>query len=240
VQGIFYAVLHAYEESGERFHSAEELTRWLLATPEVERLDELFPLEKPVSSLLASAGTWLPAQSDWGHHSHEVTLSHRIGALCGSKSEPVSKRFELLQASLKLLVALQCRPETKEGYRDFIFPPNYLQHYPINLESFSQYASKSWGDLTTREWLGWLATNWGIHTHLMVALRKLRGQSQSTFRIRPSDQGLEVISVPEAVFTSPRFRQSLRILKDIGALVQQGNFWVLSPQGKSLLEAADE
>ncbi|MFA7405208.1 MAG: hypothetical protein WC007_14530, partial [Pelobacteraceae bacterium] len=104
----------------------------------------------------------------------------------------------------------------------------------------NHHSANTWGELTTREWIGWLATTWGIHTHLMVALRKLRGQSQSTFRIRPSDKGLEIISVPDAVFTSPRFRQALRILKDIGALVKNGSVWMVSDFGRQFMEAADE
>ena len=51
----------------------------------------------------------------------------------------------------------------------------------------------------------------GIELHLRVALRKLRGQSQSTFRVRPSDRGMEVIAVPPAVHTRPQFNQALRV-----------------------------
>lgn len=244
VQGIFYVVLHAYrdsfEKSGERFHSVEELTRWFLASEEVEQLDALISLNSSVSALTTNADSWLAARDDWGNENHEVSLATRIDTLCRGKEDATSRRSAILLAGLKILMALQCRPETQEGYRDFIFPPNYLNAYPINLQTFNHHSSNTWGDLTTREWIGWLVTSWGIQTHLMVALRKLRGQSQSTFRIRPSDHGLEIISVPEAVFTSPRFRQALRILKDIGALVRQGNVWGLSDSGRSFMEAADE
>ena len=126
-----------------------------------------------------------------------------------------------------MLIALQCRPETKDGYGHFAaqFPANYLNAYPINLETFNRHCSSTWPELTVREWVSWLACTWGVNTHLLVALRKLRGQSQSTFRIRPSDTGLEVIAVPDAVFTSPRFGPALRILKDIGALEKSGKVW---------------
>jgi hypothetical protein len=239
VQGIFYVILDAYEESGVRFHSVEDLARWFLGSAEVEQLDAHFPLASSVASLNASAGSWLAPLGDWNNHNHEVSLAVKIVALCRSKEEAVPRRTNILLDCLKILVALQCRPETKEGYRDFVFPPNYLQAYPINLQSFNYHSINTWGDLTTREWIGWLATTWGIHTHLMVALRKLRGQSQSTFRIRPSDNGLEIISVPEAVFTSPRFRQALRILKDLGALVKQGNVWVIPDFGRRFMETSD-
>lgn len=240
IQGIFYVILHAYDETEGKFQSVDELIRWFLVLPEVEQLDSVFPLGGSVASISAAADTWLAALEDWGNDNHEVTLAGKIEALCKSREETVTKRSTILLASLKILIALQRRPETKDGYGDFVFPPNYLKAYPINLQTFNHHSTNTWGGLTAREWIAWLATEWGIHTHLMVALRKLRGQSQSTFRIRPSDNGLEIISVPTAVFTSPRFRQSLRILKDIGALVRQGDVWVTSDIGKTFMETADE
>ncbi len=240
VQGIFYVILHAYDESGQQFHSVEDLARWFLASPEVESIDPTLPLNYSVKSLIADSGSWLASIEDWTNVNHEVHLAGSIATLCGSREDAITRRSAILLASLKILIALQCRSETKEGYSDFVFQPNYFQAYPINLQTFNQYSSNLWGGLTTREWIGWLATTWGVHTHLMVALRKLRGQSQSTFRIRPSDRGLEIISVPDAVFTSPRFRQTVRILKDIGALVKSGAVWTVSDFGRKFMEAADE
>ena len=239
VQGIFYTILHAYEESGERFHSVERLASWYLDLPEVEQLNSQFPLGESLASLTASANSWLPPLEDWENDNHEVSLAARVANLCGRREAGAAKRSAILLASLKILIALQCRPGTREGYGEFVFPPNYLAAYPINLQTFNHHSAVTWPGLTTRDWIGWLTTTWGIHTHLKVALRKLRGQSQSTFRIRPSDEGLEIIAVPEAVFTSPRFRQALRILKDIGALERQGQVWGVSALGLQFLEAAD-
>ncbi len=176
---------------------------------------------------------------DWTNDSHEINLATQIEIL-SHKGKSVANRSAILLSSLKVLIALQSRPETKEGYGDFVFPPNYLNAYPINLQTFTHHSNNTWDNLTIREWIGWLAASWGINTHLTVALRKLRGQSQSTFRIRPSDNGLEIIAVPGAVFTSPRFWQALRILKDMGALVRNGNVWETSALGKKFMEVADE
>jgi hypothetical protein len=239
VQGIFYVILDAYEESGERFQSVDELVHWFLVQPEVEQLSSFSPLDSSVVSLKIAADSWLPVLKDWGNDNHEVHLANQIEALC-RKKKSVGTRSDILLACVKVLIALQFRPETAEGYGDFVFPPNYLHAYPINLQSFNHHSNNTWGNLTLREWVGWLAATWGVNTHLLVALRKLRGQSQSTFRIRPSDNGLEIISVPAAVFTSPRFRQALRILKDIGTLVRKDNVWVTSELGKQFMEAADE
>ncbi|MHB8809850.1 MAG: hypothetical protein ACYC9M_07520 [Desulfobulbaceae bacterium] len=239
VQGIFYVVLDSYHASGEKFHSVDELVRWFLEGPEVEQIGSFFPLNSLVAEIKSTANSWLPALEDWHNDNHEVQLASQIKARCGG-DKSIENRATILLACLKILAALPSRPETRKGYGDYVFPQNYLQVYPINLQSFNHNSSNTWDQMTVREWIGWLASTWGINTHFMVALRKLRGQSQSTFRIRPSDQGLEIITVPEAVFTSPRFGQALRILKDVGALVRQGNVWVTSPLGKLWMEKADE
>ncbi len=239
VQGIFYVILDAYQESGERFQSVDELVRWFMETPEVEQTGSFFPLGSSVHSIKSAASSWLPAMEDWTNASHEVHLATRIEYLCG-REKSTGNRSAILLACLKVLIALQSRSETKEGYGEFVFPDNYFQTYQINLQTFNHHSHNTWDNLTIRQWIGWLALSWGINTHLLVALRKLRGQSQSTFRIRPSDTGLEIISVPEAVFTSPRFKQALTILKDIGALERKGNVLVTSAFGKQLLETADE
>jgi hypothetical protein len=239
VQGIFFVILDAYQEYGEQFQSVDELVRWFMEQPEVEQLESFSPLGNSVGTLRSSAASWLPTLEDWTNTNHEVHLATQIEALC-SKSKSAESRSAILLACIKVLTALQSRPETKEGYGDFVFPANYLHAYPINLQTFNHHSNNTWDSLNLREWIGWLAASWGVHTHLLVALRKLRGQSQSTFRIRPSDKGLEIISVPVAVFTSPRFRQALRILKDIGALVRNGNVWVTSDLGKQFMAAADE
>ena len=76
--------------------------------------------------------------------------------------------------------------------------------------------------------------------HLRVALRKLRGQSRSTFKIRPSDRGFEVVGVPPVTHTRPRFNQALRILKDVGALTRsESGKWISSELGREILEKGD-
>ena len=126
------------------------------------------------------------------------------------------------------------------AYGELVFEEGYFRYYPINLRSFDYHRANTWASLTMREVLRWLLLHWGIEVHLRVALRKLRGQSQSTFRIRPSDRGLEVIAVPPAVHTRPRFNQSVRVLKDIGALERNASdSWQPSSLGVSMLELGD-
>ena len=44
IQGIFYALLDAYQEINYRFHTVDELIRWFVNTPEVDNLKEVFRL----------------------------------------------------------------------------------------------------------------------------------------------------------------------------------------------------
>jgi hypothetical protein len=237
VQGLFYVVLHAYEESGERFHSVDSLVKWFLSGPEVAQLTDFSPLDRSVSEVTGNANNWLAPLEEWTSEHHEMSLAGKIATLSKSSTDGVAKRSEILLSSLKILIALQCRPETEEGYGPFVaqFPANYLNAYPINLNTFNRHCTLTWPDLTILDWVSWLISTWGVNTHLLVALRKLRGQSQSTFRIRPSDTGLEVIAVPNPVFTSPRFNQALRILKDIGALEKNGDLWSVSAIGRPFM-----
>jgi hypothetical protein len=59
-----------------------------------------------------------------------------------------------------------------------------------------------------------------LETHLRVALRKLRGNGLNTFKLQPTENGLRVTDdIPPPVYTAPRFRQGLRMLIDLGAVV---------------------
>jgi hypothetical protein len=50
---------------------------------------------------------------------------------------------------------------------------------------------------------------------------------------------MEVIAIPPAVHTRPRFNQAVRVLKDIGALEKSNMGWQLSPFGRAQFELAD-
>jgi len=239
IQGIFYVVLDSYQETDQQFHSVEQLCDWFLISPEVQHLTKDISLDMNVSELAEKASEWLPDLKNWTHNEHEMQLANQINSLC-DEDKTISNRGAILLCSLKILIALKQRSETRGGYEDFVFQEQYFQNYPINLQSFLHHISETWNQLTIKKWIMWLVNKWGIQTHFMVALRKLRGQSQSTFQIRPSDYGLEVISVPKAVFSMPRFHQSLRILKDIGALEKQGDGWIVSDLGHQLKEFASE
>jgi hypothetical protein len=77
--------------------------------------------------------------------------------------------------------------------------------------------------MTIARWLAWTAGHWGIEAHLRVALRKLRHQSEDTFHVLPTDQGLVVAAMPDPTYTTPRFSQAIQILQDLGAIDRASN-----------------
>jgi hypothetical protein len=62
---------------------------------------------------------------------------------------------------------------------------------------------------------------------------------RDTFRVRPTDLGLKVVAKPEPVYTTPRFRQALQVLRDIGAIEKPDpskNIFKLTQYGKVQLD----
>lgn len=84
---------------------------------------------------------------------------------------------------------------------------------------------------------------WLMNTHLRVALRKLRHTGQSTFRFRPTERGIRIVDdIPPPAPTTPRFRQAVQVLRDIGALTRDvamtGSPTKPSVEGLMLMEEA--
>ena len=180
----------------------------------------------------------MPELSAWEDNRHECFLGQELFNNCSSQkaNQPY---VTILQDALNIILLLAARDDPYSNpYGPFEFSENYFTYYPINLQSFKTNSIKSWQKLSLQELIGWLAHKWGIETHLRVALRKLRRDKIDTFRVRPTDEGLKVVDIPEPVFTTPRFRQGLRVLRDIGAIETgsvKGSF-KLTNLGRKLME----
>ena len=241
LQGLFYAVLDGYESSGLHFHTSAEIVNWFLEQTEAQKaLEELGP-ERTFAEGVFQSSTWLAEITSWrSEGAHEVQLTEQITMLSRAPKS-AENRQAIITACLQTLLALASRKTgSASAYADLVFDPDYFRYYPINLQSFAFHSTDTWASLSMPEVLRWLLLHWGIEIHLRVALRKLRSQGRSTFRIRPSDRGMEVIDIPAAVHTRPRFNQALRILKDIGALEKTpAGTWQPSSFGTAMLELGD-
>ncbi|MCY3540422.1 MAG: hypothetical protein OXH31_00725 [Gammaproteobacteria bacterium] len=239
-QGLFHALLDGYRESGRRFHTSAQIADWFVNTPEVLQALNLIGTNYRFPRVIELTGAQLPPLTHWTDQYHEIRFTGLLVDFCRNKSSAENRRH-IVFAALRILISLAHRFSNEHpAYGDLVFEEGYFIKYPINLRSFRSHLTNTWATMTLTEVLRWLLQYWGVDNHLWIALRKLRGKSESTFRIRPSDQGLNVIEIPPAVHTGPRFNQSIRILKDVGIFerVNSGH-WALSDRGMTLLKLDD-
>jgi hypothetical protein len=180
--------------------------------------------------------TALPNMTAWENERHEIFLGRRLLELYAERKRR-DVVAEVFTTSARLLLTLLARdPFTGGAYDPMVFPTDYLSLYPVNLVSLRSRWQDTWGRQSGAEWLVWLASHWGVETHLRVALRKLRQQNQDTFHVVPSDHGLVVAHMPEPTYTTPRFDTSMQVLQDLGAIERpaDGKWTRLKPLGEQL------
>lgn len=234
VQGIFWAGLSELFRQGYLPISSEEYRGWFLRTFDGERLN--IDTKETLSSALERTKQTMPARGAWSQSNHEMQIGWRLADVKNSfKSE--GREADVIAAALNLTLLLASRTDTAESsYVGFVQHRNYLTFYPINLDSFAYQVRHSWQRLSVGEVLGWLATDWGVSAHLRVALRKLRYESRDTFKIKPTERGLEVVDAPLPAFSNPRLVQANRMLRDLRALEMTDEGLVITEGGKNLLE----
>jgi len=233
-QGLFHLLLHHYRNSGTLQVDSDVLIQSLLEGELVQTLAESMDLDASVRSCIESTGDHWCSLNDWSNPKHEVQLALHVQDTCRAAGLSDASGLE---AALRLLLILMKREETKRAYADFSLPVDFFDVYPVNLANFAAI-SDEWKDMSIRELLAWVWKRWNMETHFRTALRKFRYVKQSTFLLRPGDYGYEVIQVPDAVFSSPRLKQAIRILEDIGALSLGGVG--VAPFGKSLMSNSNE
>ncbi|MDM8554222.1 hypothetical protein QUF75_05780 [Desulfococcaceae bacterium HSG7] len=218
LQSIFWIALRILSESETIYPSSEAfinhlcrsaiLEKALVGQKDINVLDGIKDLEKR-----------LPAISSCNDLNHECFVARDVSKKCSDKN-PDPEYGSLLQRALNTLLTLASRSDPgSEPYGPFKFPDNYFNYYPINLHSFQSNLSNIWHNLSLKEFVLWLVHRWCLENHLRVALRKMCRDKLDTFRFRPTDDGLKVVdSIPEPVFTTPRFKQGLKMLWDLGAI----------------------
>jgi len=188
----------------------------------------------------------LPEIVDWENEHHEINLTRQLEQVVRDK-KAIDKQEKVTHLSIRILLALAARWGNKENQTNFpvSFSNQQLGEYPINLTNFLQLSENEWREMDLNQWLGWLATKWGVETHLMIALRKLHHESLDTFKVYPSEEGLQVKAVVgdktiEEVlmpgFTSPRLQTTLQILLDLGVISVEKGLLCLTTTGEAVLE----
>ncbi len=190
-QAVFAVGLKTLDASELRFSTGRDFEEWIVGSVLAKRTSRRFGGRSFGETLRSFQKTLAPIDR-WDQPMHEWTFSRRIlESFTSHRDEGADE--EVLADSLRLLMALAARTTAEDAYAASPFAPGFLDPYPINLQSFANIASRDWSGLSMSELLGWLMNRWGIETHLSVALRKLRHNPQATFRIRPTERGLDVV-----------------------------------------------
>jgi hypothetical protein len=230
--------LHPQDASRRKtFASVESFVDDLVSGEEVVR-SLRFLKASSFGQLVEKLAKSAPRITAWQRAGHEH-------ALCAELLEGWENGADtglLLSQTIQILALLAGRddPETP-AYGPLVISRDAILDYPINLETFRMRNSQ-WRELRLDACVAELA-QWCLNTHLHVALRKMRQTGRSTFHFHPGEQGLVPAGdVPPPAHTTPRFRQSVQILRDIGALrrntVRTDRPTYVSPEGRALLEAA--
>jgi hypothetical protein len=243
LQGIFYALLSFAETPGDRpavSHSRELAIRFIESDIGVTVLKRLSSTSW--RDLVSETKSTLPDLANWDNENHEIAMMTKIESL---GQQPINDEIigEIVETGVRALAALTARqvPE-EEDYDLFTFPAGYFDYFPLNLRAFRDLSAGAWAEANLSEWLSWILIHWSTDAHIHVALRKLRGQSEDTFRIRPTEAGLLVVGeAPKPEHTNPRFRQARQVLADIGAIESQGDErFQVTAHGRLLMESFDE
>lgn len=219
-QCFFWVALRKIDTPHEHPANTQQFMRWFEQQPETRMAAERlgagdFP------SLLQATGARLPELGDWQDSAHEMQLAFH--ALEGCNEKHPGEHATILEQAGSVLLALLARDEQQTpAYAPLEFAPGFFSLYPLNLEVLRQHAATTWAPMTTPQWLAWLAGYWGVEAHLRVAMRKLRYQNQETLHVLPTDEGLVVQELPAPTYTTPRFRQAVQILEDVGAIIRGG------------------
>ncbi len=233
VQGVFWAALRQTETNGIA-SSSEEIGGWIRETAARalgKRARETF------GTAVAAAGGRLPALHAWRDGAHEVEQGWRLLRAASEDEEGAADR--VVGGAMDVLVALAARlGDGSDPYLLFEISSDYTREYPLNLRMFLRFAKGEWREKTLADLAAWIATRWGVETHLRVALRKLHEENLDTFRIRPGDHGLAVFGdIPIPALTSPRIRPATQMLLDVGLLDLEGETSAISADGKKVLGA---
>jgi hypothetical protein len=216
MQKAFAIALAALATAPAPPNSIEEFSQSLARRPDL--IAALNQLQATTFGALCTALQWqAPVLADFLADGHELAWAN---ARVSRERQHLDLEPAFLASIVNVLALLRMREQpAAPAYGPLAIDPTQLQDSPINLNSFRERCQK-WRDMAlpavVADLLAWL-----LETHLHVALRKLRQSSTATFRLHPSERGIEARGdVPVPAKTNPRVRQAIKLLWDVGALAR--------------------
>ena len=87
IQGLFYVLLDAYEESGLRFDSSSQVVDWFIHQAETQAALNQFGRKTIFTRLVEKSSAWLSPMSRWVESNHEVQSAERVVQLSRSRKQ---------------------------------------------------------------------------------------------------------------------------------------------------------
>jgi hypothetical protein len=114
----------------------------------------------------------------------------------------------------------------------------FPKRYRVNLETVRDFVQKNLDTNAAAAYTD-ILSNWVLGQHIRVAMRKLRQQTQATFKVAVEEGRYVWIEDFDPTFTNPRLRQAFRFLRDLGLCGGATDGWRLRSAGKQILEVPD-
>jgi hypothetical protein len=234
MQGIFYCVLKATESRRPNFKDTRSIALWYWQEGPGSKVISNYHHQQ-FDQTLSQLSVQLPNYERWDENNHEVTIAHRVEKLTKNGSNDLES---ITKNCLMILAALVSRTQNKSGYNSVELQKSFLDRYPLNLLAICETLNTQLNKQSTLSALIQLTHHSLLENHFLVAMRKLRNQQQMTFRFLPSEFGIEIIKPPPAVFTSPRFKQVIQIMADLGMVRITKNSFLVEPAGYDILKVS--
>jgi hypothetical protein len=237
LQGVFFAMLQAIKPE--------------LALTSTHELAEYFWKQGIGATVLNNANAQntqhyfintfktLPLMHDWQNDNHELQSVDQILSITSYRTGdiPEEELVSLINHCLIILIAICAREENLQASENIPSTPEYSSKYPVNLRTVQAKLNNEFANHNIVEAMISFSQQYCLENHWRVAMRKLRYQSQNTFRFEASERGLIVNAVPSATHTSPRFYQSTQVMKDLGLLSTTGRLTTVTKAGEQFIEA---
>lgn len=111
---------------------------------------------------------------------------------------------------------------------------SFLERYSKNFASFRKFMFES-VDREAADVYADILSNWVVGQHIRVAMRKLRHQTQTTFKVAIEDGRYIFIEDFDPTYTNPRLKQAFRFLRDLGLCGGDSHSWQIMERGKQKL-----
>jgi hypothetical protein len=145
-----------------------------------------------------------------------------------------------LARSFACLVAIHARNRMpSQPFQAFSsITADWLDRHKVTLATVYKFLSER-ADRNAATVFAEFLKDYVVGQHLRVAMRKLRYQSQSTFKLAVEDGRFIWLEHFEPTRTNPRLRQAFRFLRDLGFCSGHSGGWRTSHKGKEQLRHED-